>query len=73
MEWFQEWFIEFHGDRTTTETIPSPGRPNEITTPEIITKIHVIVLNDPNVKMHQIAEILSISNERIFNILYTNL
>ena len=31
------------------ETIPSPGRPNEITTPEMINKIHSIVLNVVNI------------------------
>ena len=27
----QKWFTEFRCARTRTETIPSPGRPNEIT------------------------------------------
>ena len=30
----QNWFTEFPCGRTCTETIPSPGRLNEITTPE---------------------------------------
>ena len=59
-------------DRTSTETIPSPGHPNNITTPEIINKIHDIVLNDPKVKAREIAEIVSISTERVLNILHTN-
>ena len=45
----QKWFIEFCCGRASTETIPSPGRPNEITTPEMINKIHDIVLNHPKV------------------------
>ena len=57
--------------RTSTETIPSPGRPNEITTPEMINIIHDIVLNDPKVKVREIAEIVSISTERVVNILHT--
>ena len=56
----QKWFTEFRCGRTSTETIPSPGHPNEITTPEMINKIHGIVFNDPKVKMHEIAEIVSI-------------
>ena len=28
----QKWFTEFRCGRTSTETVPSPGRPNEITT-----------------------------------------
>ena len=54
-------------------TIPSPGHPNEITTPGMINKIHGIVLNDPKVKVREIAEIVSISTERVVNILHTHL
>ena len=64
----QKWFIEFRCGRTSTETIPSRGRPNEITTPEMINKIYDIVLNDPKVKVREIAEIVSISTERAVNI-----
>ena len=56
-----------------TETIPNPGHPNEITTPEMINKIHDIVLNDPKVKVREIAEIVFILTERVVNILYTHL
>ena len=54
-------------------TIPNPGRPNEITTPEMINEIHDIVLNDPKVKVREIAEIVSISTERVVNILHAHL
>ena len=57
----------------STETIPSPGRPNEITAPELINKIHDIVLNDSKVKVHDVAEIVSILTERVVNILHTHL
>ena len=43
----QKWFTEFRCSRTSIKTILSPGRPNEITTPEMINKVHDIVLNDP--------------------------
>ena len=69
----QKWFTEFRCGRTSTETIPSPGRPNETTTPEIINKIHDIVLNGPKVKVREIAEIVSISTKRVVNILHTYL
>ena len=36
-------------------------------------KIHDIVLNDPQVKVREIAEIVSISIERVVNILHTHL
>ena len=54
----QKWFTKFRCGRMSTETIPSPGRPNEITTPEMINKIHDIVLNVPKVKVREIAEII---------------
>ena len=62
MEWFR-----------STETIPSPVHPNEITTPEMINKMHDIVLNDPKVKVRVIAEIVSILTETVDNILHTHL
>ena len=69
----QKWFTEFRCGRTSTETIPSPVRPNEITTPKMINKIHDILLNVPKVKECKIAEIVSISTERVVNILHTHL
>ena len=51
----QKWFAEFRCGHTSTETIPSPGRPNEITTPEMTNKDHKIILNDPKVKVCEIA------------------
>ena len=67
----QKWFTEFRCGRTRTEIIPSPGRLNEVTAPEIINKIHNIVLNDP--KVREIAGIVSISTEHVVNILRTRL
>ena len=52
----QKWFTESRCVRTSTETIPSAGRPNEITTPEMINRIHDAVLNDPKVEVCEIAE-----------------
>ena len=69
----QEWFTELRCSRTSTETKPSPTRPNEITTPQIINKIHDIVSNDPKGKVYEIAEIVSISTERVVKILHTHL
>ena len=69
----QKWFTEFRCGRTGTETVPSPGRPNEITTPEIMNKIHDIFLNDSKVIVREIAEIVSILSERVVNILHTHL
>ena len=56
----QKWFTKFRCGRRSTETIASLGRPHKITTPEMINKIHDIVLNDPKMKVREIAEIVSI-------------
>ena len=69
----QKWFTEFRCGCTNTRTIPSPGRPNEITTPEMINKIRNSFFNELKVKVHKVAEILSISTERVVNILHTHL
>ena len=34
----KEWFTELRYGRTNTETIPCPGRPNHIITPEMINR-----------------------------------
>ena len=67
----QKWFTEFFCGLTSTENRPSPGRLNEITTPETINKILDIVLNDPKVKVREIAGIVSILTEHVLNILHT--
>ena len=69
----QKWFTKFHCGRTSTKTIPSPGLPNEITTPEMLNKIHDIVSNYPKVRVREIAKIVSISTERVVNIFHTKL
>uniref|UniRef100_T1I5Z7 Uncharacterized protein n=1 Tax=Rhodnius prolixus TaxID=13249 RepID=T1I5Z7_RHOPR len=40
------------------------GRPVEVTTPEIIDKIHDMVMDDRRVKVREIASAVGISNER---------
>ena len=66
----QKLFTEFHCVRTSTETIPNPGCPYEITTPAMINKIHDIVLYDRKVKVREIVNILT---KRMVNILHRHL
>uniref|UniRef100_T1HEC8 Uncharacterized protein n=1 Tax=Rhodnius prolixus TaxID=13249 RepID=T1HEC8_RHOPR len=40
------------------------GRPVEVTTTEIIDKIHDMVMDDRRVKVREIASAVGISNER---------
>ena len=42
----QKWFTKFRCGRTSIETQLSAGRPNEITTPEMINKIYDMVLDN---------------------------
>ena len=72
-EMVQKCFAKFSCGRKSTETITSPGSPNEITISEMINKIHYFVLNDPKMKVREIAKIVSISIERLVNILHTHL
>ena len=69
----QKWFTKFRCGRTSIETIPSPDRPNEITTPDMTNKIHDIVLNGPKVNVHEIAEIVYNSTEHTLSIRHTHL
>uniref|UniRef100_T1I351 Uncharacterized protein n=1 Tax=Rhodnius prolixus TaxID=13249 RepID=T1I351_RHOPR len=41
------------------------GRPVEVTTPEIIDKIHDMVMDDRRVKVREIASAVGISNVRV--------
>ena len=72
MEWFRSSLPNFvviiRGQKPYR-----PCRPNEVTTPEMITKIHDIVLNDPKVKVREIAEVVSTSTKHVVNILHTHL
>uniref|UniRef100_T1HWL6 Uncharacterized protein n=1 Tax=Rhodnius prolixus TaxID=13249 RepID=T1HWL6_RHOPR len=47
--------------------------PVEVTTPEIIDKIHDMVMDDRRVKVREIASAVGISNERVHNILHQHL
>ena len=67
------WVSEFKRGRTSCEDAPRTGRPNEVTTPEMIEKIHKLVLEDRRIKVRQIAEITGISTERVHFILHEQL
>ena len=41
-----KWFTEFRCGRVSTSDAERPGRPKEVTSQEIIDKIHNIILND---------------------------
>ena len=57
----EKWICEFKRGRTSTNDAARSGRPKNVTTPEIIEKIHDIVSDDPKVKVCELAEAAEIS------------
>lgn len=69
----KKWAAEFKRGRTSLEDDPREGRPKTATTPEIVEKIHNIVLDDRRVKVSEIALAMRISEKRVQNILHQEL
>ncbi|XP_014488094.1 PREDICTED: histone-lysine N-methyltransferase SETMAR-like [Dinoponera quadriceps] len=67
------WIAEFKLGHTSTSNARRSGRTNEETTPEMSEKIHNIVLDDPKVKLRELAAAVDISSECMFNILHKHL
>ncbi|XP_037932711.1 uncharacterized protein LOC119667491 [Teleopsis dalmanni] len=47
----KKWFTEFRGGRTSTSDAERSGRPKEVITPEIVDKIHEMILDDRRMKV----------------------
>ena len=65
-----KWFTEFRCSRISTSDAERPGRPKEVTSEEMIDKIHDIVLNDHRLKVCEISETVNISVGRVWHILH---
>jgi histone-lysine N-methyltransferase SETMAR len=63
----------FKRGRISTQDEARSGRPFEVTTTDIVEKIHGIVMEDHRVKVREIAEAVSISTERVHHILHEKL
>jgi hypothetical protein len=67
------WAAEFkRGHKSLGDDEPS-GRPKTATTDENIAKVHQMVLDDRRIKVREIAEVMHMSKERVYNILNQHL
>ena len=64
-----QWFTEFRCGRISTSDAERLGRPKEVTSQEMIDKIHDIVLNNRRLKVREISETVNISVGRVWHIL----
>ena len=61
---------EFKRGRTSTNDAERSGRPNEAVIPENIKKINKFVMNNRKWEVHELANIVKISDGSVFTILH---
>lgn len=69
----RKWRNKFKRGRTSLEDDPRSGRPKTATSPEMVDKVHDLVLIDRRLKASKIAETVGISKERVLYILHKEL
>jgi histone-lysine N-methyltransferase SETMAR len=69
----KKWAAEFKPGRTSLEDDPCKGYPKSATTPEIIEQVHDMILDDWQMKAHEISETIRSSKERVGYILHEEL
>jgi transposase len=69
----KKWAAKFKLGHISLEDDPRDGRPKSATTPEITEQVHDMLLDDRRMKVHEIAETVSISKERVGYILHEEL
>lgn len=67
------WINEFKRGRTSTEDEHRSGRPVDVSTPEMINKIHDMVLSDRRIKLREIVEETGVSKGTVISILHDKL
>ncbi|KYN38519.1 hypothetical protein ALC56_07096 [Trachymyrmex septentrionalis] len=67
------WVAEFKRGRTNYEDEHRSGRPSEVAIPEMVKKIHKMVLGDRRLKVRELADMVNISKSAIHRILAENL
>lgn len=65
----KNWVAEFKRGRTSVQDELRPGRPKSVTTSEMVSKVHDMVLEDRRLKLSEIADNTGISKERVHHIL----
>jgi len=69
----KKWVAGFKRGRTGLEDDAREGRPESVTTPEIIEQVHDMLLVDRQMKVREIAETIGISKECVGYILHEEL
>jgi len=69
----KNWVAQFKRRNFSTCNAPRPGRPETMTTPEIIDQIQELIFEDRRISAISIAEQLGISRERIGSIIHEDL
>ena len=66
----RNWVAELKRIDFSTCVSPRPGRPGRVSTPEIIDKLHELILEYCRISAKSIAEHVVISRERVGTIIY---
>ena len=69
----KRWVAEFKRGRQSLENDPRPGRDVTVATPEMVNKVHDIVMTDRRVTERYIASAVGFSQERVHSILTEDL
>ena len=69
----KKWAAVLKRGRESLEDYPRSGSPSTVTTQENIDRIHQMVMNDRRLTISHLANVISISRERVKNILHNEL
>ena len=67
------WVAEFKLSYTSCQNEHHSGRPNEVTTTEMVKKIQKMALDDRRLKARELADMVGISKSAVLRILTANL